>query len=292
MHLFVRVAELNSFSAVAQQMGVARSVVTRQIAALETHLGVKLMARSTRKLTLTSAGAAYLEKCRVILNLVEVAETGLAEERQTPRGTIRISLPLSYGLKRLAPLLLEFARLYPEVRLEMDYTDRRVNLIEDGIDLSIRITHRLEGSDVVRKIGTSRMRVIASQDYLNQHGIPQHPSELAQHACLGYTTSGNSQVWQFEVKGVMQNFPVRSRINANNGEVLTEAAAQGLGISCQPDFIMGSYLADGRVTEILTDYPMPALGIYAMLPSTRQVPHRVRVLIEFLAGRTEEDAGS
>ena len=132
MHLFVRVAELGSFSAVAQQLGVARSVVTRQIAALEAHLGAKLMARSTRRLTLTSAGTAYLEKCRVILNLVEAAETGIAEERQTPRGSIRLSVPLSFGLKRLAPLLLEFSNQYPEVALDMDFSDRRSNLIEEG----------------------------------------------------------------------------------------------------------------------------------------------------------------
>lgn len=291
MHLFVRVAELSSFSAVALQMGVARSVVTRQIAALETHLGVKLMARSTRKLTLTSAGTAYLEKCRVILNLVEVAESGLAEERQTPRGMIRISLPLSYGLQRLAPLLLKFARLHPEVGLEMDYTDRRVNLIEEGIDLSIRITSRLESSDIVRKIGASRIRVIASPAYLRQHGRPQHPSDLAAHACLGYMAAGTQQAWQFQVNGVLTGFAVRSRINANNGEMLTEAAAQGLGITCQPDFILGSYLADGRVEEILSDYPMQELGIYAMLPGTRQVPHRVRVLIEYLAANTDSNAG-
>ena len=147
--MFVRVAELSSFSAVAQQMGVARSVITRQIAALEEHLGVKLMVRSTRRLTLTSAGSAYLEKCRVILNLVEAAETGVAEERQTPRGNIRISLPLTYGLKRVAPLLLDFARRYPEVRLDMDYTDRRVNLIEEAIDLSLRITGRLGPSEEI-----------------------------------------------------------------------------------------------------------------------------------------------
>jgi DNA-binding transcriptional LysR family regulator len=142
MHLFVRVAETGSFSGVAQQLGVARSVVTRQIAALEAHLGVKLMARSTRRLALTAAGTTYLEKCRVILNLVEVAEADVAEERATPRGRIRVSVPLSFGLKRLAPLLLDFLRRYPEVGLDMDYSDRRANLIEEGIDLSIRITRR------------------------------------------------------------------------------------------------------------------------------------------------------
>src|SRR5476649_484954 len=127
MHLFIRVAELGSFSAVAQQLGVARSVVTRQVEALEAHLGVKLMVRSTRRLALTSAGTNYLGKCRVILNLVEAAETDVAEERQIPRGNIRISLPLSFGIKRLAPLLLDFSQRYPEVSLDLDFTDRRVN---------------------------------------------------------------------------------------------------------------------------------------------------------------------
>ena len=283
MKLFVRVAELGSFAAVAQQLGVARSVVTRQIAGLEAHLGIKLMARSTRRLSLTSAGTAYLEKCRVILNLVEAAETDVAEERLTPRGNIRMSLPLSFGLKRLAPLLLDFSQRYPEVGLDMDYSDRRVKLIEEGIDLSIRITRRLDGGDVARKIGTGRMQVVASKKYLAQHGRPQHPAELIHHECLGYTSGGVAQNWQFMVDGQLQSFPVRSRINANNGDVLTEAAAQGLGITLQPDFIIEDYLADGRVEAILADFPVAELGIYAMLPSNRHIPHRVRVLMDFLA---------
>lgn len=283
MHLFVRVAELGSFAAVAQQLGLARSVVTRQIAALEAHLGVKLMARSTRRLSLTSAGTAYLEKCRVILNLVETAETDVAEERVNPRGNIRISLPLSFGLKRLAPLLLEFSRRYPEVGLDMDYSDRRVNLIEEGIDLSIRITRRLEGSDIARRIGTARMLAVASPDYLARHGRPQHPAELAHHECLGYTVGGTGQSWQFMVDGLLASFPVRSRIHANNGDVLTEAAAQGLGITLQPDFIIDGVLAAGRIEAVLADFPVPELGIYAMLPSNRHVPHRVRVLMDALA---------
>ena len=285
MHLFVRVAELGSFAAVAQQLGLARSVVTRQIAALETHLGVKLMARSTRRLALTSGGTAYLEKCRVILNLVEAAETGVAEERLTPRGNIRISLPLSYGMKRLAPILLDFSQRYPEVSLDMDFSDRRVNLIEEGIDLSIRITRRLESGDVARKIGTGRMLVVAAPEYLARHGRPEKPADLANHVCLGYTNAGNSQVWQFMVDDALENFTIRSRLNANNGDVLTEATAQGLGISCQPDFIADSFLAAGRIEEILADFPMPELGIYAMLPSNRHVPHRVRVLMDTLSER-------
>ncbi|TLD45344.1 MAG: HTH-type transcriptional regulator DmlR [Accumulibacter sp.] len=283
MRLFLRVAELGSFAAVAQQLGVARSVVTRQVAALETHLGVRLMERSTRHLSLTSAGAAYLEKCRLILHLVDAAETDVAAERATPRGTIRLSLPLSFGLKRLAPLLLEFSRLYPEVGLDMDYSDRRVHLIEEGFDLSIRITRRLAGGDVARRIGSGRMLVVAAPAYLARHGQPQHPSELIHHECLGYTTGGAVPGWQFLVDGKLASFAVRSRIQANNGEVLGEAAAQGLGISLQPDFIVEDLLAAGRLEPILTAFPAPGLGIYAILPSNRHVPHRVRVLMDFLA---------
>ena len=219
MHLFVRVAELGSFSAVAQQMGLARSAVTRQIAALEQHLGIKLMVRSTRRLMLTSVGAAYLEKCRVILNLVEAAETGVAEERQTPRGMIRISLPLTYGLMRVAPILLDFARRYPEVQLDMDYTDRRVNLIEEAIDLSVRITSRLGATEIARRIGSSQLQAVASPAYLAEHGMPRHPSELIHHECLSYTTTAESkQTWSFDVDGVLTAYPIRARIHSNNGE--------------------------------------------------------------------------
>jgi DNA-binding transcriptional LysR family regulator len=284
MHLFVRVAELSSFSAVAQQMGLARSAVTRQIAALERHLGTKLMVRSTRRMMLTSEGAAYLEKCRVILNLVEAAETGVAEERQTPRGMIRISLPLTYGLMRVAPLLMEFARRYPEVQLDMDYTDRRVNLIEEAIDLSIRITARLGATEIARRISSSKMSVVASPGYLAEHGTPRHPSELVHHECLSYTTTAESkQTWSFDVNGALTAFPIRARIHSNNGEALNDAVERGLGIALQPDFIIEKALQTGKVVPILANYTLPELGIYAILPSNRQVPHRVRVLMDYLA---------
>ena len=289
MHLFVRVAELGSFSAVAVQLGVARSVVTRQIAALEAHLGVKLMVRSTRRLALTSAGSSYLEKCRVILNLVDTAETDVAAERLAPRGNVRISLPLSFGLSHLGPVLLEFSQRYPEVSLEMDFSDRSVNLIGEAFDLTIRITSNLKPGDIARKISSRRLRVVAAPDYLARHGRPRHPSELINHQCLGYTLGAGATSWQFLVDGVATSFPIRCRINSNNGEVLTEAAALGLGITCHPDFIVDRYLADGRIEEILADFPAPELGVYAVLPTNRHVPHRIRVLIDFLAEKLAQD---
>lgn len=289
MHLFVRVAELGSFSAVAVQLGLARSVVTRQIAALEAHLGVKLMVRSTRRLALTSAGSSYLEKCRVILNLVDTAETDVAAERLAPRGNVRISLPLSFGLSHLGPLLLEFSQRYSEVSLEMDFSDRSVNLIGEAFDLTIRITSNLKPGDIARKISSRRLRVVAAPDYLARHGRPRHPSELINHQCLGYTLGAGATSWQFLVDGVATSFPIRCRITSNNGEVLTEAAARGLGITCHPDFIVDRYLADGRIEEILADFPAPELGVYAVLPTNRHVPHRIRVLIDFLAEKLAQD---
>ncbi len=284
MQLFVRVAELGSFAAVASQLGVAPSVVTRQIAALETHLGCKLMERSTRRLRLTSAGTAYLERCRVILNLVEVAETGIAEEHQTPRGHIRVSMPLAFGIKRVVPILLEFVHLHAEVSLDMAFSDRVQNLIEEGIDLSIRIATQLAPGDVARKLGASRMKLVAAPNYLARRGRPQTPAELSHHECIGYTYSPVGTL-QFVIDQSRVNVPFRSRVNANNGTVLAEAAALGLGIACGPDFIVDDFIRSGRVEHILTEYEMPELNIYTVLPSNRQIPHRVRVLMDFLVER-------
>jgi len=282
MRIFMRVAELQCFTAVAHQLGAARSVVTRQVAALEAHLGIQLLARSTRKVTLTPAGSTYLEKCREILQLVAAAESDIAAERETPRGPIRMSLPLTYGLRRIAPLLLDFAQRHPEVELDMDYSDRRVSLIEEGFDLAIRITGRLAATDIARKLGSETMHCFAAPDYLARRGRPRHPSELAQHDCLGYLQRGAQLPWVFEVDGRPATINVRTRMAANNGEVLTEAAARGHGITCQPDFIVAPYLADGRVEAILGRYAIPENGVYAILPSNRHIPPQVRVLLDFL----------
>lgn len=285
MQVFVRVAELGSFAAAASQLGVARSVVTRQVAALEAHLGAKLLARSTRRLSLTSAGSAYLDRCRDILDRVQAAEAEVAEDRRALRGDLRIGLPLSFGLRRLAPLLTEFARAWPEVRLALDFTDRHLNLIEEGFDLSIRVTSRLEPGDVVRRLGASRLLTVASPAYLAGHGTPAHPSELADHACLGYSAHAANRPWPYTVDGKPHGFHVPLRLQANNGDALAEAAAQGLGITMQPDFIVGDCLATGRLVTLLEAHEPPALGIYAVLPGNRYLSPAVRTLIDFLAER-------
>lgn len=283
METFVRVVEQGSFSAAARQAGVARSVVTRQVAALEKHLGAKLLNRTTRRLSLTSAGTRYLEKCRVILNLAEAAESDLAEERAELRGRIRIGLPLSFGLKRIAPLLLQFAAAHPEVSLEADYTDRRLNLIEEGFDLSVRVTSRLAPGDVARRLGSCRVFAVAAPDYLARHGTPAHPAELSDHECLAYLGDANPNLWSFDTGGRIESFPIRSRFAASNGEALLAAAAQGFGITLQPDFIVADWLADGRVVTVLGAFAAPGLGVHALLPSGTHMPFRVRALVEYLA---------
>ena len=282
---FVSVATRGSLTAAAKAEGVAPAIMGRRLDALEEHLGVKLMVRSTRSLTLTSAGAAYLDKCRAILDMVDAAEAELMEERATPRGKLRVSLPLSYGLKRLAPLMLEFSQIYPEIQLAMDFTDRRINLIEEGVDLSVRVTGRLEPGDIVRKLGTSRLLALASPGYLALRGRPQHPSELMRHACIGYAPHGSGRPWVFMVDGRLESFALSFRLQANNGDVLAEAAAQGMGITVQPDFIAADYLAAGRLETLLDAFAPPPLGIYAVLPSNRYMPHAVRLLIEFLSDK-------
>ena len=283
MQTFIRAAELGSFAAVAQQLGLARSVVTRQIASLERQLGARLFARSTRRLSLTSSGIAYLERCREILRLVESAEAEVAEERAVARGSLRVGLPLIYGLRTLAPLLMSFAEQHPAVTLGMDYTDRRLDLIEEGFDLAIRVTSRLAPSDVVRRLGSCRLLLLASPGYLARRGRPTHPAELAGHDCLTYSGDQPQNTWPFTVAGEVVRFPIRSRLDSNHGEVLLDAAARGLGLTLQPDFIAEAGLADGRVVQLLESFAPPPLGVYAVLPAGRQMTYRARLLLEHLA---------
>lgn len=284
MRLFVRVAELGSFSAVAQQRGIARSVVTRQVAALEAHLGTKLIARSTRRLSLTSAGATYLEQCREILNLVEAAEGGLTDERQAPRGHIRITLPFSFGIRQLMPLFGDFMSANPDISLELDFNDRRADLIEGAYDLGIRISGSLAPGDVARKLGSSQSVVVAAPAYVKRHGEPTHPRQLIEHECFGYLLAPRAS-WPFIVDGEPQDFPVKGRLDANSGDALLDAAIRGLGITRAPTFIAEQAVRAGALKILLPEFAAPELGVYAVFPGNRYVPHRVRALVEFLAGR-------
>jgi DNA-binding transcriptional LysR family regulator len=284
MQTFVRVAEAGSFIAVANQLQVDRSAVTRQVAALEKSLSTKLITRSTRSLKLTAAGAAYLEKCRAILNMIDAAESDLGGKKGTDiRGLIRIGLPLTYGLQALVPLLLDFAKGQPLIEYLMDLSDERSNLIQEGLDLSIRITSDLKPSDIVRPVGQCQLMTVASKDYLTQYGEPKKPNDLEQHQCLIYANDASSRSWVYQQASKIIRVPVHGRIMANNGVALIEAAAHGMGIARLPDFIVKPYMDRGRVKTILNTFENKPLGIYAVLPSNRYVPQRIGVLIDYLA---------
>lgn len=283
MRLFVLVAELGSFAKAADQSDLSPSAVTRQVARLEAHLGVKLIARTTRHVSLTSAGADHLKRCREILNLVHRSEAEISAERTLPSGTIRISLPMSFGIARLAPLLSDFSRNYPRVSLDMHLTDRHVNLVEEGIDLAIRVTRALEASNVARKLASSRSVVVAAPEYLARHGRPSRPADLQSHDCLTYTGASAGAKWQFVVNDQVQSVPVSGPIQANNGDVLMQAATRGLGIAYLPEFIVGRALESGKLVEMLREYAMAELGIYAVLPGNRHIPQRIRLLMDFVS---------
>ncbi|MCX7166810.1 MAG: LysR family transcriptional regulator [Rhodocyclales bacterium] len=289
MQTFVRVAEAGSFTAVAEQMNVARSAVTRQIAALEAHLGVKLIARSTRRLSLTSAGASYIDQCRDILDRIDEAEGNLAGERQTLRGEIRASVPMTFGLLHLTPLILEFSQAHPDIRIDLDFNDRRVNLIEEGMDFALRITDRLlPETTVARRLTTCRSVVVASPGYLQLHGEPKHPDELAQRACLAYSLTSRSS-WPFIIDGARHWVEISGPITANNGNALQDAALQGMGIAYEPTFIAAEAIRQGKLVPILKNFQIPVLDMFAVFPGNRFVPQRVRAFVDFLAERLGPD---
>lgn len=284
MKMFVRVVEAGSFAAVATQLGVARSVVTRQVAALEARLGSKLIARSTRRLALTSAGADYVEKCREILTLVEEAEGGLSDARRDLRGHIRLSVPLSLGIRYLADLICEFTTEHSQVSVELDFSDRRIDLIAEGMDLAVRVAAELDDAVVARRLGTCRSAVVAAPAYLARHGRPRHPRELIEHECFGYVPTLRSS-WPFLINRKITWVRTHGRIQANNGDALLDAAIRGLGITYQPTFIAGDALRAGQVERILKKYPPIEMGLFAVFPGSRYVPYRVRALVDFLASR-------
>lgn len=284
MNLLLRVVDTGSFAAAAEQLGLARSQVTRQVAALEAHLGAKLLTRSTRHLALTPDGEGYLEKCREILGLVEQAEAGIGREQREPRGLIRLAVPMSFGLRHLMPLFDEFMARYPLIELAVEFNDRRINLVEEGMQLAIRISRTQEPSHVARQIGVCRLVVVAAPGYLALHGRPRHPEALAAHQCLSYSLSDQPR-WRFVGVGAEALPELHGRFRANSGDALNLAAIRGLGLALQPTFIAAEALRDGRLERVLADFPLDSIPICAVFPGRRHIPHRVRLLVDFLAER-------
>jgi len=283
---FARVVEAGSFARAAERMGVSVSAVSRQVAELEAHLDVRLLNRTTRRLSLTESGQTFFDRCVQLLADLEEAEIAVTSASVVPRGTLRLTCSASFGSRHLAPAVAAFAARYPQVRFDVELSERFVDLVEEGFDLAVRIGVVGSQNMVGRKVGSTRILCCAAPSYLERHGEPREPEELAKHACMTYEHLPNRGVWSFrDSRGVERSVRITGPVHANNGRFLEALAAEGAGISREPDFIAGPDVRAGRLRPILVDFEPPPLPIYVVYPSRRHLSAKVRTFADFLVER-------
>ncbi len=290
MHTFVQVVDSGSLSAAAEKLSVAKSAVSRRLADLEGRLGVQLLNRTTRRLNLTESGRSYYQRCQRILLELSEAELAVSSEHRQLRGTIRVAAPLSFGIGDLSPVLNNFMKEHPEVVLDLELDDRTVNVMQEGMDLAIRIGSLADSTLVARRLFSVNRMFCASPSYLQEYGEPETPEALERHWGLSYSLIPDEQIWSFRQSDgsrVSVNIPIRMR--ANNGDILLKAAIDGLGIAPTPDFICKDAVKKGLLIEILTDYPREEISAYAIYPAQRHLPSRVRELIDYLVASFSAD---
>lgn len=287
MKVFGTIVEAGSFASAARRLRLSRAVVTKHVAALEDRLKVRLLERTTRRLSVTEAGARYYERCAQILAEIEDAEREAAQATAMPRGTLRISAPHTFATAHVAPHLAAFRHRFPEVDLELVLSDRFVDLLEEGFDLAIRIADGLpESSLVARRLAPCRFAVCGAPGYFERHGEPQAPDDLAKHACLGYTLSPREHSWVFVCPHDKRHVVnVDGPLRSNSGDMLRAAAVGGAGVVLLPSFYVGEDLERGRLKAVLTDYRVQEYGIYAVYPSRKHLTAKVKSFIDFLSER-------
>src|SRR5947209_16586620 len=281
---FTRVVELESYTKAARRIGISKSMVSRRVARLEGKLGTRLLVRSTRGLTPTEAGRLFAERAARALAELDDAQTAIAEGERDPSGSLRIAAPLSFGIMHLGPALAEFAQQHPRIAIDVAFSDRFVDLVDDGFDAAVRIGILKDSSLIARRLSPIRALVAASPDYLARHGRPATPRDLLQHRCLTYSGAGSDEQWRFRIGGRWLAVKPSGPFRADNGEVLRDAAAAGLGITALPSFILSPALESGALEPILTDFALPERGLY-VLRHAGPPPLRLRLLIDFLAAR-------
>ena len=284
--MFLKVADLGSFAAAAAQLGTSSGQASKLVARLEEGLGVKLINRTTRALALTEAGIAYAKRLRALVEDFDDLTTAVQNASTAPRGLLRLSAPVSFGTLRLAPLLSRFACAYPEIRLEVQFNDRIVNLVDEGFDAAIRVGGPRDALLKGRRLRSAHMHTVAAQSYLSARGTPQRPEDLASHDCIMDTNFRDPNRWHFR-DGLFA--PVGGRITFSNASACLTAAEAGLGIAYVPDFVAKESLAAGRVQAILSDYAHEAVDVQVLYPDGRHLPNKVRVLIDFLVAALRED---
>lgn len=281
---FATVVDCGGFSAAAERLNVSKSAVSKQVARLEERLGARLLNRTTRRLSLTEAGHAFHQHALRILAEAEEAEQAVTQLHASPRGLLRVSAPMSFGLRHLAPALCRFLERYPDLTLEVAYDDRLVDLLADGQDVAVRIARLADSSMIARKIAPCRRLAVASPAYVQRKGMPLHPADLSGHDCLLYTLVASTNDWRFvHADGSRAAAAVSGRLRVNNGDALREAALAGLGIILTPTFIVGDDLAAGRLVRVLPDWEAAPIDINAVYPPGRHLSAKVRVFVDFLA---------
>lgn len=284
INTFVHVVQRGSLSAAARHEGIAPAMVSRRLDALEARLGVKLLQRTTRRVTLTPEGSAFVEDCQRILRELEEAESAVAARGVEASGHLRITAPAGFGRKFVAPLVAQFARLHPKVSVAIDLSDRISDLMNEGLDCAIRFGEEADSSLVRLPLGESRRLVVAAPAYLQRYGVPAHPRDLQQHACLTLGDIGTSQQrgWLFDDAGQVHAFRLGGPLACNDGAVLHEWALEGLGLAWRSLWEVGEDLQAGRLTSVLDEFAAPPTRVYCVFPARKHLPLRVRLFVDFV----------
>ncbi len=282
MQAFVAVVDAGSFVQAAEDLLLSKPAVTRHISSLEARLGVRLLHRTTRKLSLTEEGCVFYERCQTLLSGLSEAEAEISSRAGEASGLIKINAPLSFGIVHLAPLWGEFQNRHPKVTLDITLNDRVIDLLEEGYDLAIRIAQLTNSSLISRKLSSTRAVVCAAPAYLQHYGTPQHPADLAAHRILAYSQLATGDVWTFTGPEGMVSVKTRPVLHTNSGDTCRRAALQGHGLIMQPSFLVGDDLRAGTLVEVLPEFRGAEFGIYAIYPSRKFVAPKVRLMIDFL----------
>ena len=285
MAVFAKVVETGTFTGAAEALGLSKGAVSKQIARLEDRLGARLLNRTTRRSSLTEVGAAFYERCRRIVAEAEEAELAVTRLHTEPRGTLRVNLPMSFGLLHIASAVPDFMAAYPEINLDLTLDDRVVDVVDEGYDIVIRITDLPDSSLIARRLAPFHIATCAAPAYWDAHGRPRHPGELRNHACLLYSYLSNLNEWRY--RGPDGPFAVRvdGPLRGNNGEMLRTAALAGRGVIRSPTFIVGCDLQSGRLERVLSEFEEEDRGIYAVYPHNRHLSAKVRAFVDFMAAR-------
>ncbi|WHQ73136.1 LysR family transcriptional regulator [Pantoea sp. Lij88] len=284
LRIYVAVMHAGNFTAAAEQLMLSKQYVSRRMAALEASLGVRLLIRNTRKLSVTDAGLLFAQHAQRILDEIQEAELAVSEQQQALRGTFRINMPMSFGMSHLSPLIAEFLRHHPALQFQIELADRYVDVIGECVDMAIRIGTLADSTLIARPLGELKRVICCSPDYLKRAGTPQQPEALLQHACLRYGREGQNG-WELQVNGKAKWLAVQGPMVSNNGEVLRDAALAGLGLVLLPAFIVENALQRGELVTVLDDCQPPPLSLNAVYPQHRQRSEVNRQLLAFLQAR-------